>query len=129
MIEVATLTAATESAYRDFVARAPGALLYHSLAYRDLLVEHLGCRQEYLVAREGGEVRGVLPLLWTGDERARVYNSLPFYGSHGSVISESDAAASRAHRRLRRARDRPGNAGGDHGGQPVPRRPAARPGA
>ncbi len=39
-------------------------------------------------------MRGVLPLLWTGDERARVYNSLPFYGSHGSVLSQSAAVAS-----------------------------------
>jgi CelD/BcsL family acetyltransferase involved in cellulose biosynthesis len=94
MIDVATLTAATEPAYSDFVARAPGALLYHSLAYRDLLVEHLDCRQEYLVATEGGEVSGVLPMLWTGDDRARVYNSLPFYGSHGAALSQNDAAAS-----------------------------------
>ena len=94
MIEVAPLAAEGEPGYRDFVSRASGALLYHSLAYRDLLVEHLGCRQEYLVATEGGEVRGVLPLLWTGDDGARVYNSLPFYGSHGSVLASSDAVAS-----------------------------------
>lgn len=94
MIDVAPLTAASEPAYRDFVARTPGALVYHTLAYRDLLVDHLGCRHEYLVASDGGEVRGVLPLMWTGDEDARVYNSLPFYGSHGSVLaSEPEAEA------------------------------------
>jgi hypothetical protein len=94
VIEVETLSAGTEPAYRDFVARMPGALVYHSLAYRDLLVDHLGCRQEYLVATDGRDVRGVLPLLWTGDESARVYNSLPFYGSHGSVIAEGPEEAS-----------------------------------
>jgi CelD/BcsL family acetyltransferase involved in cellulose biosynthesis len=93
VIEVEPLTPAAEPAYRDFVAQAPGALVYHSLAYRDLLVEHLGCRQEYLVASEGGDVRGVLPLLWTGDAQARVYNSLPFYGSHGSALADCRAAA------------------------------------
>ena len=92
MIEVETLDAASEDAYRDFVARCPGALVYHSLAYRDLLVDHLGCRHEYLVATEGGEVRGVLPLMWTGDDGARVYNSLPFYGSHGSVLATGPEA-------------------------------------
>ncbi len=90
MIEIETLSSETEAAYRDFVATAPGALLYHSLAYRDLLVDHLGCEQEYLLARDGGDVRGVLPLLWTGADDARIYNSLPFYGSHGSALS-SDA--------------------------------------
>jgi CelD/BcsL family acetyltransferase involved in cellulose biosynthesis len=95
VIEVATLDAALEPAYRDFAARTPGALVYHSLAYRDLLVDHLGCRHEYLVATAGGELRGVLPLMWTGDDGARVYNSLPFYGSHGSVLAtdpEAEAA-------------------------------------
>jgi CelD/BcsL family acetyltransferase involved in cellulose biosynthesis len=94
MIEVAPLSHQTESAYRDFVAAAPGALVYHSLAYRDLLLEHLGCRQEYLLATADGEVRGVLPLMWTGEEGARVYNSLPFYGSHGSVLADGAEAAS-----------------------------------
>ena len=49
MIDVTTLTVESEPAYRDFVARTPGALVYHSLAYRDLLKEHLGCHDEYLV--------------------------------------------------------------------------------
>jgi hypothetical protein len=94
MIAVEPLTAESESAYRDFVARAPGALLYHSLAYRDLLLDHLGCEQDYLLAIDGGDVRGVLPLMWTGDEGGRVYNSLPFYGSHGSVLAVSPEAES-----------------------------------
>jgi hypothetical protein len=92
VIEVTPLDAAGEAAYRDFVAGAPGALVYHSLAYRDLLMEHLGCRQEYLVAGDGSSVQGVLPLLWTGDDGARVYNSLPFYGSHGSVLARTPEA-------------------------------------
>lgn len=92
MIEVAPLSAQAVPAYRDFVARMPGALVYHSLAYRDLLIDHLGCRQEYLVATDGPSVRGVLPLLWTGDDSARVYNSLPFYGSHGSVLADDPEA-------------------------------------
>jgi hypothetical protein len=94
VIEVAPLSADMESAYRDFVAGMPGALVYHSLAYRDLLVDHLGCRQEYLVATDSGDIRGVLPLLWMGDERTRVYNSLPFYGSHGSVLARGLAEES-----------------------------------
>jgi hypothetical protein len=93
VIEVAPLSAAGEDAYRDFVARAPGALVYHSLPYRDLLLDHLGCQEEYLVASDGGEVRGVLPLLWTGDDGGRVYNSLPFYGSHGSVLADDPQVA------------------------------------
>ena len=87
-MEVRPLTAADEDAYAAFLAGRPEALVFHSLPYRDLLCEHLGCRAEYLVAVEGGELRGALPVMWAGD----VANSLPFYGSHGSVLG-ADAAA------------------------------------
>ncbi len=94
MIEVTALAPGEEPAYDAFVRDAPGALVYHSLAYRDLLVGHLGCEQEYLVARgSDGGMAGVLPLLWTGEDDARVYNSLPFYGSHGSALASGNEAA------------------------------------
>lgn len=87
-MEVRALTAADEDAYAAFLAGRPEALVFHSLPYRDLLCEHLGCRAEYLVAVEGGELRGALPLMWAGD----VVNSLPYYGSHGGVIGEAHSA-------------------------------------
>jgi hypothetical protein len=90
VIEV--LTPALEDEYARFVRSRPDGLLYHSLPYRDLLVEHLGCRAEYLVALEGGEVRGALPIMWTESEGATVANSLPFYGSHGSALAASEPA-------------------------------------
>lgn len=94
MIEVAPLAPEGEPAYAGFLSDAPAALLYHSLPYRDLLVEHLGCHHEYLIAHDGRSVQGVLPLLWTGAPEARVYNSLPFYGSHGAVLARSPEAES-----------------------------------
>lgn len=90
-MEVRALTAADEDAYAAFVASRPEALVFHSLPYRDLLCEHLGCRAEYLLAVEGGELRGALPVMWAGG----VANSLPFYGSHGSLLGD-DARAGAA---------------------------------
>jgi hypothetical protein len=87
-MEVRVLTAADEDAYTAFLTDRPEALVFHSLPYRDLLCEHLGCRAEYLVAVEGGELRGVLPVMWAGD----VVNSLPYYGSHGGVIGDAGSA-------------------------------------
>jgi hypothetical protein len=87
MIEIAPLTPALEDAYSAFVRSRPDGLLYHSLAYRDLLAEHLDARPEYLVALDGGEVRGVLPLMWAERDGAVVANSLPYYGSHGSALA------------------------------------------
>jgi hypothetical protein len=53
-----------------------------------LLCELLGCRDRSLAAVEGGELRGVFPLLELGG----VLNSLPYYGSNGGVLAD-DAAA------------------------------------
>jgi hypothetical protein len=92
VIEVTPLTPALGAGYSAFVRSRPDGLLYHSLAYRDLLAEHLECRPEYLVARDGGEVRGVLPVMWLERHGATIANSLPYYGSHGSALAAGDDA-------------------------------------
>jgi hypothetical protein len=86
---VKVLDSEDEPGYDRLVRSRPESLLYHSLHYRDLLCDYLGCRQEYLVALQDGEIRGVLPLMWTGTDGARIYNSLPFYGSIGSVLAST----------------------------------------
>jgi hypothetical protein len=90
VIEV--LTPEREEEYARFVRSQPDGLLSHSLPYRDLLLEHLGCRAEYLIALEGGEIRGVLPIMWADHDGDSVANSLPYYGSHGSVLGASAPA-------------------------------------
>lgn len=95
MIDVSPLGAGEDEAWDAFLAERPGALIYHSTRYRDLLVDHLGCEAEYLVARQSGEIRGALPLMWAGAEPGRICNSLPFYGSHGSPLADG-AEAERA---------------------------------
>ena len=94
-MQVDRLAADAEWDWDSFLRRHAGALFAHSLAYRDLLVEELGCDAEYLVVREGGEIRGVLPLMWTEGPGGRICNSLPFNGSHGGALaadSRADAA-------------------------------------
>jgi Acetyltransferase (GNAT) domain len=88
VIEVRELRPAEEPAYATFLAGRPDGLLYHSLPYRNLLLEHLGAAPEYLVALEGGEIRGVLPAM----RRGGILNALPFYGSHGAPVAASEAA-------------------------------------
>jgi hypothetical protein len=91
VIEVRAMAPADEAAYDAFLAARPDGLLYHSLPYRDLLVDHLGAEPEYLLALEAGEVRGALPLMWAHDRGARIANSLPYYGSNGSILAGDDA--------------------------------------
>jgi CelD/BcsL family acetyltransferase involved in cellulose biosynthesis len=92
VIEVRAMGTGDEAGYATFLAGREDGLLYHSLPYRDLLVEHVGAEPEYLLALEGGEVRGALPIMWGGDAEARIANSLPYYGSHGSVLADDDGA-------------------------------------
>ena len=88
MIEVRALAPADEPAYAAFLERRPDSLLYYSLPYRDLLLEHLHAEAEYLLALEGGEIRGVLPTM----TRDGILNALPFYGSHGAPVTADEAA-------------------------------------
>jgi hypothetical protein len=90
MTEVAALSSpAEDEAWDAFVRRARGGLVYYSTRYRDLLLDHLGCDAEYLVVREAGEIRGVMPLMWSAGGGNRVLNALPYYGSHGAPIADS----------------------------------------
>jgi hypothetical protein len=72
----------------ELLLRHPGSLVYGSARFRALLVALLGARDRSLVAVEGGEVRGMLPLLELGG----VLNSLPFYGSNGGVLADTPEA-------------------------------------
>jgi hypothetical protein len=93
MIEVRPLRPGDEDAYTAFVTGHPDALVYHTLPYRDLLLEHLGCEAEYLVALQGGDVRGVLPAMWASADGARILNSLPYFGSPGAPLAAGEAIA------------------------------------
>jgi GNAT acetyltransferase-like protein len=92
LIGVEQLARSEEASWDSFLLGVDGGLLYHSLQYRDLLVDHLDCEPEYLVAKEDGEIKGVLPMMWARDGDARLSNSLPFYGSHGGPVAVSPEA-------------------------------------
>jgi len=93
-IEVVELTDGLEGAYEDFLSRLDHGLFYYSTAYRRFLVELLGCSAPYRVAVRGGEVVGALPLMAVDGRYGTVWNSLPYFGSHGGVLAlNGDAAA------------------------------------
>lgn len=79
-----------DRAWDDYVALwAPSACL--TTGWRDVLVESLGHRPRYLVARSGGTVQGVLPLF---EMRNRLFGnrlvSLPFVDCGGVVANSAD---------------------------------------
>ena len=91
-MKVDTLRTEQSESYDRFLLKHPCSLIYYSSKYRDFLKELLGCHDEYLIAMEGDEIRGVLPLMFIEERFGRVYNSLPYYGSNGGIIADSDEA-------------------------------------
>ncbi len=82
-----------EEAYQAFLSSHPASMLYYTLAYRNLIRDHLVCEANYFVAvDDSGSVRGCLPTMARDGCYGRVLNSLAFFGSHGGVLANSPAA-------------------------------------
>ena len=70
-------------------------MLYYGLHYRNFITVLLDCQAEYWVVRAGEDIHGVLPMMSREGPYGTVWNSLPFYGSHGGVLAGSHEAAAR----------------------------------
>jgi FemAB-related protein (PEP-CTERM system-associated) len=88
-------------AFRDadwtsFVTAHPDATLYHTLPWRDFIVDVFGHTPRYLVAREGDRLAGVLPLFHV---RLPVVGSklisLPYDIGSGGALAASDVVEQR----------------------------------
>jgi len=64
------------------------SLLYHSVRYKKLLEKYLKCKSYYYIALNSeDEIVGYLPLMIHFNAiYGNIANSLPFYGSNGSVV-------------------------------------------
>jgi FemAB-related protein (PEP-CTERM system-associated) len=93
-IAVTPLLDQDAAAWEAFVERCPEATLFHRLGWQRLLEQVLRHRTHYLVARQGREVAGVLPL---AQVRSRVFghslSSLPFCVYGGAACSVAAARA------------------------------------
>lgn len=88
-LQIKEMDTATESDYQKLIESIPGALLYHSLKYRNFLRQVLTPVQDrYLIAYEDGEPMAAIPAFIKQGPMGSVVNSLPFFGSNGSIISK-----------------------------------------
>ena len=78
-----------ESQYTKFVTNHQKGLFYYQLEYRNILKRLLSCNDEYYILIDEGEIKAILPLLCKDGIYGRVYNSLPYFGSNGSILSEN----------------------------------------
>ena len=88
-MEIVQLSQKYEFEYTDFVANHGKGLFYYQLKYRDILKKILSCNDEYYILIDSGKVRAVLPIVTKDGQYGKVYNSLAYYGSNGSILAES----------------------------------------
>jgi CelD/BcsL family acetyltransferase involved in cellulose biosynthesis len=91
-IRVEILRPESAEGYDRYLLGRPETLFYHGSKYKEFLKGLLGCEEEYLLAFEGGEIRGAFPLMFAERGGRRVYNSLPFYGSNGGIVADDERA-------------------------------------
>ncbi len=87
-LELIELAPQHEQAYEELLQACPWAMLHHSLGYRRFLTDFLPSTAEdhYILAFENGLLVGALPCFLMDGPLGLVLNSLPFFGSHGSVL-------------------------------------------
>ena len=89
-IHIVELSNNLENNYTEFLIKHPLALAYHTLPYCKFVHNIVGGNTCYQIAiNDGGSVLGVLPLMYKEGKWGRVYNSLPYFGSHGGILSSS----------------------------------------
>lgn len=95
-LELAKLDIRNEEAYGELLNECPWAMVYHSLKYRRFLKEFLPstASDHYLLAFDAKTLVGALPTFLMEGPFGSVLNSLPFFGSHGSILLKPDANSS-----------------------------------
>lgn len=91
-VNVGFLSAQREGEYEKFINSMPSTMLYASIPFRNLLCSFLDATDKYLVAIDSNDcIVGALPtFIKHNREYGSILNSLPFYGSHGAVITTKE---------------------------------------
>ena len=87
-MKIEILSKKTENLYKNFVNTQESITIHYSLKYRDLIIEETNSSPLYLIALEENNIKGILPLMVKNGPLGKVINSLPFYGSHGGIVSK-----------------------------------------
>jgi len=78
--------------WQEYVRQASQASFYHALGWREVIKNAFGHRPWYLVAREGAEICGALPMI---EMRSAIFGhflvSLPFF-NYGGILAQTPEA-------------------------------------
>ena len=79
---------------RHFVQTCPEATFFHRIEWRDIIERVFGHRTHYLIAEQGGQITGVLPL---AEVKSLLFGhslvSLPFAVYGGAAVNDDDTRA------------------------------------
>lgn len=78
--------------YDNFLLINKNNLFYASSKFLIFLEKVLNCKTHVLIVKVEDSIIASLPLMYKDGNLGRVYNSLPFYGSNGGIISNSKKA-------------------------------------
>ncbi len=91
-MRIELLTPKRHDPYSAYLLRRPESLLYHAPQYLTFLEKLLGCENHTLIALEGDEIRGAIPLMIAHGDAGDVINGTPYYGSNSGIFAESAEA-------------------------------------
>lgn len=92
-MKIQLLNTSLESKYESYILASNSGMFFYSLKYKDFLENLLKCESLYYLVVDGSDnIKGVMPIMVFKGKYGVVYNSLPFYGSHGGILA-SDAGA------------------------------------
>ena len=95
MISFRRISTAEQSEYQKLVDSGKNLTIHHSGKFRNLLRGTLPEAEEYYFgAFDGTELVMAMPGFVLGGPRGGVYNSLPFFGSHGGIVTSPDIRGS-----------------------------------
>jgi len=91
MTEAIAFSNENRAVWDAYVKGHPGATIAHPIGWKDVMEQGLGHRSRYLIALDGDQVRGVLPLVlvktWW---RSRYLISLPWIDYGGILADDAD---------------------------------------
>jgi hypothetical protein len=76
--------------FTEFVRHHPEGMFFYSPSYLRFLENTIGAIPQHLLAKENSQITGILPLFKKNGPWGVVYNSLPYYGSHGGVLARDE---------------------------------------
>jgi hypothetical protein len=73
--------------YEDFITHIPRSTFTSSSNHIKLLEKILNLEPKYVIVEKDNEIKGIMPFFEKKNDLGLVINSLPFFGSHGGLIS------------------------------------------